>query len=29
VVLGDEVRRDERMGVEIDRRRELEVQWPQ
>jgi hypothetical protein len=29
VVLGEEVRRDERLGVDIDRSKGLEVEWPQ
>lgn len=29
VVLGDEVRADEKEGVEIDRSKTLEIRWPQ
>jgi hypothetical protein len=29
VILGEEVREDERAGVKIDRTRSLEIQWPQ
>lgn len=29
VILGDEVRADEREGVQIDRSKTLEIRWPQ